>query len=124
MGQVDLGQRAGRPEVRFGFVWVGVSDYGGGTLLVDPRTLLVPIHLSCCPLGEGYETATGHGSIWYPHPPTGTVERWDAKTYQLASSIPVAAPPVWGGPCLTSVAASADGVWVTVAPSPGSTCHV
>jgi hypothetical protein len=80
--------------------------------------------MSCCPLDEGYETATGYGSIWYFDHSTGTVVRWDGQTKQIASSIPVAAPPVWGGPCLTSVAAGADGVWVTVAPSPGSTCHV
>jgi DNA-binding beta-propeller fold protein YncE len=123
-GHVDLGQRAGRPNARFGFIWVGVSDHRGGTLLVDPRTLVVAAPLSCCPLGEGYETATGYGSIWYFDHSTGTLVRWDGQTKQIASSIPVAAPPVWGGPCLTSVAAGADGVWVTVAPSPGSTCHV
>jgi hypothetical protein len=109
--------------VRFGSIWVGVSDYGVGTVVVDPRSLVF-YALGCCPLGEGYDTATGYGSIWYFDHSTGTVVRWDAQTKQIASSIPVAAPPVWGGPCLTSVAAGADGVWVTVAPLPGSTCHV
>jgi DNA-binding beta-propeller fold protein YncE len=122
-GQIDLGRRAGRPNVRFGAVWVGVSDYGLGTLVVDPRRLTFTA-LGCCPLRDGYETATGYGSIWYFDRSTGTVVRWDGQTKQIASSIPVAAPPVWGGPCLTSVAAGADGVWVTVAPSRGSTCQV
>src|SRR5262249_8072756 len=40
-GHLDLGKRAGRPELRSGLVWVGVSDDGGQTLLVDPRTLRV-----------------------------------------------------------------------------------
>ena len=35
-GKVDLGMRAGRPSVRFGAVWVGLSDRGGDTALVDP----------------------------------------------------------------------------------------
>jgi hypothetical protein len=38
-GRVDLGQRAGRPEVQFGIVYVGVSDPGRRSLAVDPRTL-------------------------------------------------------------------------------------
>ena len=50
--RTDLGQRAGRPEVQFGAVWVSVSDAGGGTLLVDPRTLSVVARLSCCAPAE------------------------------------------------------------------------
>jgi YVTN family beta-propeller protein len=73
-GQIDLGQRAGRPNVRFGAVWVGVSDYGLGTLVVDPRRLGFTA-LGCCPLSGGYDTATGYGSIWYFDRSTGAVVR-------------------------------------------------
>jgi len=44
-GQVDLGQGAARPEVVLGSIWVGLSDSGGDTVIVDPRTVQVALHL-------------------------------------------------------------------------------
>jgi class 3 adenylate cyclase len=120
-GRVDLGQRAGRPYVRFGAVWVGLSDGRGKTALVYPQHL-IPVYLPCCRLGKGYETATGFGSIWYDHRPTGTVVRFEAASKEIAASIPVTAPH-WNGLCLTSIAAGSDGVWVTVARGPLSDCR-
>jgi hypothetical protein len=112
-GRIDLGKRGARPEVVLGAIWVGLSDLGGGTIVVDPRTLNVS-HLGCCPQERGYFTA-GHGSIWTYDSPTGTVERWDGQTHQEASNIDVTDPPFYNGLCLTSIAAGAGAIWVTVA---------
>ena len=122
-GQTDLGQRAGRPEVQFGNVWVGVSDASDATLVVDPRTLHVVQWLDCClPLGEGFDSVDGYGSTWEIDWPAGTVVRWDSETYEVVESISVTGPPIYDGLCLTSIAAGAGGVWVTAAPSIAYTC--
>ena len=113
-GRIDLGEHAARPEVVLGSIWVGLSDLGGDTVVVDPRTPSVVEHLGCCPPERGYDTA-GHGSIWTYDTPTGTVERWDGQTHQGAFNIHVTDPPFYGGLCLTSIAAGARAVWVTVA---------
>jgi class 3 adenylate cyclase/DNA-binding beta-propeller fold protein YncE len=121
-GRLDLGERAGRPYVRFGAVWVGLSDGVGKTVFVYPQHLIPAASVLCCPLGKGYDTATGFGSVWYYHRQTGTVVRFDAASKQMAASIPVTAPR-WNGLCLTSIAAGGDGVWVTVATGPLSDCR-
>ena len=112
--RIDLGGRAARPAVVLGEIWVGLSDSGGRTVRVDPRTVSVIAHLSCCPPAWGY-FAAGHGSIWDYDTPTGTVVRWSGETYQVAANIGVTHPPFYDGLCLTSIAAGAGAVWVTVA---------
>lgn len=47
-GRLDLLGHAARPVVVLGAIWVGLSDSGGGTVTVDPRTLNAS-HLDCCP---------------------------------------------------------------------------
>ena len=111
---IDLGERAGRPEVVLGAIWVGVSDSGGDTRVVDPRTLSVILYLECCALERGYFTA-GYGSIWLYDMPTGTVVRWDRQTLDSDSVVHVTDPPIYKGLCLTSIAAGAGAIWVTVA---------
>jgi DNA-binding beta-propeller fold protein YncE len=111
-GRIDAGTRAARPVVVLGSIWLGLSDSGGDTLVVDPRTLDF-FNLGCCSPEQGYFTA-GHGSIWTYDTPTGSVVRWDGQTHQPASSIHVADPPIAGGPCLRAIAAGAGAVWVTV----------
>jgi Protein kinase domain len=119
-GHVDLGERpAGRPGVKYGNIWVGVSDE---TVVVEPRNLHVLAHLPCCPVEETGSSAIGYGSTWGLHWPTGEVVRWSSTTAQLVASVRLADSPFWGGPCLTSIAAGARAVWVTVGPSRGSTC--
>ena len=112
-GRIDLGNRAARPEVVLGSIWVGLSDQGGNTVIVDPRTLLVH-PLGCCSPEKGYFTA-GHRWIWQYDVPGGTVVRWDGETYQSVADIPVTGSPFYGGLCLTSITAGAGAVWVTVA---------
>jgi serine/threonine-protein kinase len=112
-GQVDLGERAARPEVVPASIWVSVSDYRGNTLVVDPRTLFFE-QLGCCSPKKGYFTF-GYGSIWQYDTPSGSVVRYDVRSKQPTFNVLVAGPPVYGGLCLTSIAAGAGAVWVTVA---------
>ena len=119
-GSLDLGERAGRVYTRFGRVWAGVSDQGGVTVLVHPQLLSIAETLNCCPLGEGYDTATGYGSLWTYDYFTGTVMRFGGSSHQVVHATQVTTPPGGGGACLTSIAAGAGGVWATTAPVHGS----
>jgi len=103
--------------VVLGSIWVRVNSVGGHVNIVDPRTLqIVGILGGGSPEGQVYDTG-GYGSIWDYDPPSGTVVRWDGQTHQVASDIRVTAPPAFDGQCLTSLAAGAGAVWVTVAAS-------
>ena len=119
--RTDLGQSAARPEVQFGAVWVSVSDAGGTTRLVDPRTLSVVATLSCCAPATG-DDVDMFGSIWMSDWPSGRVVRWDGTTHQVVAPIAVTDPPLYDGLCLTSIAAGANAVWATLAPSVNHDC--
>jgi len=112
-GRLDLLEQAARPVVVLGAIWVGLSDSGGGTVIVDPRTLNVS-HLDCCPLERGYFTA-GYGSIWLYDMQTGNVVRWGGQSHDSDSVVHVTDPPLYKGLCLTSIAAGAGAIWVTLA---------
>jgi DNA-binding beta-propeller fold protein YncE len=125
-GRIDLGQRAGRPEIEFGMIFVAVSDRGRHSLRVDPRTLDVVVEQPCCALGAGYDDDEGHGSVWSIDSATGAVHRFAVNRYgfYLERAIRVTDPPKFnGGPCLTSIAAGRDAVWVTLAPSIEGSCR-
>jgi serine/threonine-protein kinase len=124
-GRVELlAQRAGRPYLEFGYVFVALAP--SGSLVLDPRTLTRVVWQGCCPLNRGYEEVAAHGSTWVPDPPTGTVHRFDfnsATGYSIDEAIAVTPPPRFsGGPCLTSVAATAEAVWVTLSHSSDGRC--
>ena len=119
---VDLGLRAGRPRVAAGLVWVAVSDQGGKTLLLHPRTLEVLAELARWPLREGYDSVAGFGSAWTTDRAAGTIVRWDADTRERAATIRLTPPPRVGGLCETDVAAGDGAVWVTLAASVGRRC--
>ena len=112
--QVDLGHRAGRPDVQFGNVWVAISDLKGMTVLVNPRTLEGDEWLDCCPLGDGTDFIDGSGSTWQTDWATGTVVRYDGVTHDIVKSIRITAPPFYGGDCVSSIATGAGAAWVTV----------
>ena len=113
--RIDLGGRAARPEVVLGQIWVSVSQFGTGrTYIVDPSTLRLVWDLDSGRPWWAYDTGA-YGSIWDYDTPSGTVVRWNGQTHLPASNIRVTAPPVFGGLCLTSLAAGAGAVWVTVA---------
>jgi streptogramin lyase len=118
---VDLGRSAGRPAAVFGAIWITLADRGGDTLLVNPRTLGVQEDLGS-PQGSTVPEVGAFGSVWDYDARRGTVERWNPSTYQLHQLIPVTHPPFYYGSCLTSIAAGADAVWVTLAPAVNYAC--
>jgi serine/threonine protein kinase/class 3 adenylate cyclase len=119
-GHVYVGRRAGRPGVRFGNIWIGEST---DTVIVDPRTLHILATLACCAVEEA-STTSAYESTWGANWPTGEVVRWDAATKQPIATVKVTGSPYWGGPCMTSIAAGAGAVWVTVASSVAYSCSV
>jgi len=70
---------------------------------------------SCCSLLQDADVAGGYGSLWTNETASGTTVRWDAITQGLAHVFRVTDPPLYAGDCLTSIAAGAGAVWVTVA---------
>ena len=120
--RADLGRRAGRPRVRFGLVWVRISDEGGRTLLLDGRTLGVVRVLGCCALQDGDDSVRGFGSSWTTDREAGTVVRRDADTYDLVATIHLTPPPSAGVLCETAMTAGDGAVWVTLGRAVGHRC--
>jgi serine/threonine protein kinase len=107
----DFGEGAGIPVVRFGNVWLPVRDQAA-TLVLDPRTLDI-VSFVCCP--ERGPSATGYGSTWLADVIGGEVVRFGRSVLTVATIPVLTGSPFWGHPCLSSIAAGAGGVWVTVA---------
>ncbi len=120
-GQADLGEHATRPNLVFGAIWVDLSDRGGDTVRVDPRTVKVVEDFGCCPSWQEVD-AVAAGSLWTVDQATGLVVRWDRVTQQDIAHIQLTTAPFYRGLCLTAVAAAADAVWVTVAPNDNFHC--
>jgi hypothetical protein len=123
--RVDLGRTAGRPVALLGEVWVDISDDGGHTKLVNPQSLLVDAQTGCCGPsradgGVGNATAGAFGSVWSYDVGDGEVQRWNPP--ELAQVIQVTDAPYYDGSCMTSLAASGDAVWVTLAPATNYRC--
>jgi hypothetical protein len=116
---VDLGQTAGRPTAEFGHVWVGLSDSGGDTVLVDRQTL-TRHSLGCCGVGV---SIGGFGSVWGYDVSDGEVQRWNPWTYALSHVVQVTDAPFYDGSCLTSLAVGAGAVWLTLAPAVNYACR-
>ena len=107
----DYWKRAGRPLVRFGYIWL--EEHGGDTLVIDPRTLAIVGRL-CCP-GAGPSTAA-FDSVWLADLRSGEVARFDAASKQVVTSIPIVGGlRSWSDLCISSIAAGGGAVWVTVA---------
>jgi hypothetical protein len=121
-GHVNVNGAISRVYVFYRQLWLALDEQGTQTLILDPRSLRRLRELNCCPPKEG-AAATGFGSTWTVSWPTGVVVRFDAVSKQpLATVHVVAESPFWGGPCITSIAAGAGSMWVTVAPSSGWSC--
>ena len=112
--RTDPGVRAPRPYLMRRFVWVGPTVF-------DPRTLDIVNDGLCCS-DHAEENTGGFGSAWNIDPPTGTVVRWGSDWEVRETVRVVADPPLFGGGCLTSLAQSARGIWVTVASSNDYVC--
>ena len=67
--------------------------------------------------GTGLLHGEGHGSCGPYDTPTGTVTRRDGQTHQDTAVIHLTDAPYNGGLCLTSIAAGARAIWVTVTPN-------
>ena len=118
----DLGTRAGQPMIESGRVWVELSG-GAGTVLVDPNTLLPTLPLGCCALDSTFDVP-GYGSTWMADVASGDVVRWDGATYGQDKLFQLTAQPFYDGDCLTSIAAGAGAVWVTVMASVSEACSL
>ncbi len=118
--RTDLGEHATRPEVVLGSIWVGLSDGGGNTAVVNPRTLRFE-DLGCCPPAQDIGTVE-NGSLWTYDAADGIVVRWDPQTYRQVATVHVTDPPFYGGLCLNSIAAGDGAVWVTLAGAVGYHC--
>jgi len=124
---VDVGQTAGRPAALQGGIWVDVSDNGGDTVVVDPRTLLIDEDFGCCggdagAIGTlGTDGARAFGSVWGYDVGDGEVQRWNPPN--LAHVIQVTDAPFYDGSCMTSIAAGGGAIWVTLAQSIDYACR-
>jgi hypothetical protein len=118
---VAVGTDPGRPWAGFGDIWVSFDGDGAQGYLVNPATLNIDLNLTCCPARQGSDTAA-FGSTWTVNWPSGTVVRWDGQTKEPVGEIHVTGAPQFGAPCMTSIAAGAGAVWVTVGPTSDLFC--
>jgi serine/threonine-protein kinase len=115
---VDLGQTAGRPVAMAGNVWVNLSDNGGYTTVRDPRNLSEVRNYTGTigPLGTiGADEVGAFHSVWSYDVVSGEVDRWHPPN-EVAHT-PVTHAPLYGGSCMTSMAAGGGAIWVTLAPA-------
>jgi tRNA A-37 threonylcarbamoyl transferase component Bud32 len=112
---VVVGPSPGRPWAAFDDIWIEYDGDGAKGMLVNPVSLTNDLNLSCCAPRDGSDTAA-FGSTWTVNWPSGTVVRWDGQTKEPVGDIHVTGAPQFGAPCMTSIAAGAGAVWVTVAP--------
>jgi hypothetical protein len=103
-------------------VVVAYTTAGGSVAWVGGLGLAFIGEIPCgCRPGSGDEL-TAFGSDWRDDWPTGTVDH-ERSFSDSGPSHPIAVtatPPVDGGPCLTSMAAGAGSVWLTVGPPDSS----
>lgn len=116
--------RAARPEImpRGGDIWVRVTGDGGVADSIDPSSLA--LNGSAGVVGPpGWEEDRGTlGALWWYDWPTGAVYRQEAAGGAIRRIPVTQSLPTAGGPCLTSMTAGADSIWVTVAPASGYVC--
>ena len=123
----DLGQTATRPVALQGNVWVNISDNGGATVLVNPRTLqkAATYSGSMGPIGTiGADAAGAFRSVWTYDVDHGEVQRWNPPNLAHNGDIYVTDAPIDDGNCMTSIAATRDAIWVTLARSELGACNL
>ena len=107
----DLGGVTLRPVFGFGRVWMCVD---GTMQRINPRTLRDS--RSGTGLGGEREYVPGYGSMWRHDGASGTLMRFDPQTGDVAGLTPLPGLNRHEG-AVTSIAAGAGGVWLTVARS-------
>ena len=118
---VDAGSpRAPRPSLTLGRVWVGVSLFWPNAGFRRQGRLLSPR------AGEAWGEGVGaFGSVWVADAAEPGLSAGGGEGDSGRARTPIRAvdaAPVQGGGCLTSIAAGAGGIWVTVASSYGGSC--
>ena len=107
----DLGGVALRPVFGFGRIWMCVDRT---MQRIDPRTLKST--RSGTGLDGEREYVPGYGSMWRHDGASGTLMRFDPQTGDVAGLTPLPGlNPHRHEDAVTSIAAGAGGVWLTVA---------
>ena len=107
----DLGGVALRPVFGFGRIWMCVDRT---MQRIDPRTLKAT--RSGTGLDGEREYVPGYGSMWRHDAASGTLMRFDPRTGDVAGLTPLPGlNPHGHEDAVTSIAAGAGGVWLTVA---------
>ena len=105
-----------RPTFGFGRLWLCKWDGEHGLMVrVDPRTLRNELERQALPAERGH-FAVGFGSLWRHDVPSGTVMRFSPQTGDPGGLIPLLERRPGERPLdVTSVAAGAGGVWLSIA---------
>ncbi len=114
----DFGSYATRPALGYGWLWMCIARTTDPSMgRVDPRTLENTLESEALPAEEG-QYAVGYGSIWRHDVPSGTLMRFDPRTAELKALVRLM--PAGGDDAhlyVTSIAAGAGAVWVTLSQS-------
>jgi hypothetical protein len=111
--------RSARPEiVRYvREVVLDLAQGGGGPATevdIDPSTLTPSYGGSYAPVGW-QEFSGDLGALWWYDWPSGTVERQEDTNAPIRRIRVTETPPEAGGPCLTSITAGSQSLWLTAA---------
>jgi tRNA A-37 threonylcarbamoyl transferase component Bud32/streptogramin lyase len=114
----DFGSYATRPALGYGWLWMCIARTTDPAMgRVDPRTLRNTLESGALPAEEG-QYAVGYGSVWRHDVPSGTLMRFDPRTAELTGLVRLM--PAGGDAAhlyVTSIAAGAGAVWVTLSQS-------
>jgi hypothetical protein len=111
--------RSSRPEiVRYvRAVVLDLAKGGGGPATevdIDPSTLALSYGGSYAPVGW-QEFSGDLGALWWYDWPSGTLERQEDTNGPIRRIRVTETPPEAGGPCLTSITAGSQSLWLTAA---------
>jgi streptogramin lyase len=120
MRERDFGSYAARPVVGFGQVWMCIARTTDPAMFrVDPRTFRRTRLSGALPAEEFGQYAVGYRSVWRHDVTSGTLMRFDPRARELDALVRVLPARRVNGPNLyvTSIAAGAGAVWVTLSQS-------
>jgi streptogramin lyase len=113
----DFGSYAARAVLDRRWVWMCIArTTDPGMARVDPRTLRNTLESHALPAEEG-QYAVGYGSVWRHDVPSGTLMRFDPGSGELDALVRILPAGDRALAYVTSIAAGAGGVWVTVSQS-------
>jgi serine/threonine-protein kinase len=115
----DFGSYTARPVLAFGQLWMCIARTNDPAMFrVDPQTLRHTLLGDALPAEEG-QYAVGYSSVWRYDVPSGTLMRFDPAARELDALVRVLPATRANGPNLyvTSIAAGAGAVWVTLSQS-------